>query len=207
VRTDVQVRQPGPHQLRALNYARDFFLPSEVSAPWLTRGNDTPANRAWIQSILDRYPNPATLTPDPRSNRTYATTFGINYPDQDYSGRLDWQLGQDSIVTRYQYTAQRRENEDIIEGEQTLQDNQQQNLGITWTKVLRGNLIGEARYGLGCRQTNVDIAADGNHHRRFTGSPVSARSSATAARIRSTGSSSITSSSTTSRGSSSRYTR
>jgi len=157
-----------------LNYARDFFLPSEVSAPWLTRGNDTPANRAWIQSILDRYPNPATLTPDPRSNRTYATTYGFRYPDQDYSGRLDWQLGQDSIVARYQYTAQLRDNEDVIEGEQTLQDNQQQNLGITWTKVFRNNLIGEARYGLGYRQTNVDIAADPNTPIvRFLLSPVS----------------------------------
>ncbi len=156
------------------NYARDFFLPSELAAPWLTRGNDTSANRAWIQSILDRYPNPSTMTPDARSNRTYATVVGFNYPDEDYSGRLDWQLGQDSIVARYQYTAQIRETDDVIDGEQTRQDNQQQNLGITWTKVFRNNMIGEARYGLGYRQTNVDIAAGMDTPIvRFTGSPVS----------------------------------
>ena len=140
------------------NYARDFVLPSEVGAKWLTRGNDTPANRAWIQSILDRYPKDMTNN-DPRSRRTHATVVGFNWPDQDYTGRLDWQLGQDSIVGRYQYTAQLRENDEIIRGEQTLQDNNQQNLGITWTKVFKNNLVGEFRYGLGYRQTRVDIAA------------------------------------------------
>ena len=34
-------------------YTRDFILPAEINGPWLTRGNDTPANRALIQSILD----------------------------------------------------------------------------------------------------------------------------------------------------------
>ena len=155
------------------NYARDFFLPSEVNSTWLTRGNDTAANRAWIQSILDRYPKDVTPN-DPRSNRTYATTVGFNWPDQDYSGRLDWQLGQDSIVARYQYTAQVRQTNEVILGEQAKQDNSQQNLGITWTKVFRNNLVGEARYGLGYRWTRVDIAA-GNDTPivRFAGSPVS----------------------------------
>lgn len=155
------------------NYARDLFLPSEINSRWLTRGNDTPANRAWIQSILDRYPKDVAPN-DPRSNRTYATVVGFNWPDQDYSARWDWQLGQDSIVTRYQYTAQLRENQEVILGEQTRQDNQQQNLGVTWTKVFRNNLVGEFRYGLGYRQTRVDIAA-GNDTPivRFTGSPVS----------------------------------
>jgi hypothetical protein len=155
------------------NYARDLFLPSEINGPWLTRGNDTPANRAWIQAVLDRYPKGATPN-DPRSTRTYATVQKFNYPDQDYSGRLDWQLGQDSIVTRYQFTGQRREADDVILGENTKQDNQQQNLGVTWTKVFRNNLVGEFRYGLGYRQTRVGIAAgDTTPIIRFAGSPVS----------------------------------
>jgi hypothetical protein len=155
------------------NYARDLFLPSEINAPWLTRGNDTAANRQFIQSILGRYPKSATPN-DPRSNRTYATTVGFNWPDEDYSGRLDWQLGQDSIIGRYQYTSQLRENDEVILGEQTLQDNFQQNLGVTWTKVFKNNLVGEFRYGLGYRQTRVDIAA-GNDTPivRFAASPVS----------------------------------
>lgn len=156
-----------------LNYARDFFLPSELAKPWLTRGNDTPQNRAWIQSILDRYPKDFSFN-DPRSNRTYATTVGFKYPDEDYSGRLDWQFGQDSVVGRYQYTHQIRETDDIIVGEQARQDNSQQNLGITWTKIFKNNLVGEFRYGLGLRATRVDIAG-GNDTPivRFAGSPVS----------------------------------
>ena len=35
-------------------YTRDLFLPSELSLPRLTRGNDTPANRAFIEGILAR---------------------------------------------------------------------------------------------------------------------------------------------------------
>src|SRR5713101_9518206 len=37
------------------NYLRDLILPSDATGPWLTRGNDTPQNRAWIQSVLDRF--------------------------------------------------------------------------------------------------------------------------------------------------------
>jgi hypothetical protein len=155
------------------NYARDLFLESELARPRLTRGNDTTANRAWIEGILARYPQGVTPN-DPRSNRTYATVVGFRWPDEDYSGRLDWQLGQDSIVARYQYTHQIRETDDVILGEQAKQDNAQQNLGVTWTKILRNNIVGEFRYGLGWRQTRVDLAA-GNDTPivRFTASPVS----------------------------------
>jgi len=155
------------------NYARDLFLPEEIAKPWLTRGNDTPVNRAWITDILSRYPQDATAN-DPRSNRTYATVQRFSYPDEDYSGRVDWQFGQDSIVGRYQYTHQLRQPEDVIRGEQARQDNDQQNLGITWTKIFRNNMVGEFRYGLGIRHTRVDIA-DGNTTPivRFTASPVS----------------------------------
>lgn len=154
------------------NYAVDFFTPQELAAPRLTRGNDTPENRAWLESILARYP--AGVTPnDPRSNRTYATVRGINQPDSDYSGRLDWNLGEDTLTGRYQRTHQIRESDDIIFGEATRQNNRQQNLGVTWTKILKNNMVGELRYGLGVRRTRVDIAA-GNDTPivRFTNSPV-----------------------------------
>lgn len=156
-----------------LNYARDLFLPSELATPRLTKGNDTPENRAWIAGILARFPKDAVAN-DPRSNRTYATTIPFKYPDQDYSARLDWQLGQDTLIARYQYTHQLRETEDIIQGEQARQNNGQQNLGVTWTKILSNAMVGEFRYGLGWRNTQVDIAA-GNDTPivRFTSSPVS----------------------------------
>ena len=110
-----------------------------------------------------------------RSNRTYAGLQGINWPDEDYSGRLDWNIKDGSMVTgRYQWTHQLRETEDIIDGENAKQDNEQQNLGVTWTHVFGSSLVAEARYGLGLRSTNVNIAA-GNDTPiiRFTASPVS----------------------------------
>jgi outer membrane receptor protein involved in Fe transport len=155
-------------------YTRDLFLPSEINGPWLTRGNDTPENRAFIQSVLARYPS--NLTPnDPRSNRTFTGVAGLNWPDYDYSGRLDWNMaGGQTLTGRYQWTHQLRENEEVIIGEQTKQDNTQQNLGLTWTHILSGSIVGEVRYGLGVRSTNVVIAA-GNDTPiiRFGGSPVS----------------------------------
>jgi outer membrane receptor protein involved in Fe transport len=156
------------------SYTRDLILASDGAGPWLTRGNDTPANRAWIQSILDRFPS--SLTPnDPRSNRTYAGIANFNFPDEDYSTRLDWNMGLNHTLTgRYQWTHQIREPQDIVVGEQALQNNKQQNLGVTWTDVMSSRAVSEFRYGLGLRSTNVDIAA-GNDTPivRFTASPVS----------------------------------
>ncbi len=154
------------------NYSRDLLLPNERT-PRLTRGNDTPANRAWINSIIARYPADAVPN-DARSTRTYSTVVGFNWPDEDYSGRLDWQRGQDSITGRYQFTHQIRETDDVIQGEQARQDNRQQNFGLTWTKIVSDRIVGELRYGLGIRDTNVNIGA-GNDTPivRFAGSPVS----------------------------------
>jgi hypothetical protein len=134
------------------NYSREILLANERT-PRLTRGNDTPENRAWIQSIIDRFP---AVAPN-LGTRTYATTQGINRPAGDYSGRLDWQRGPDSLSARYQYTHQIFESDDVIPGEAARQDHKQQNLGLTWTKVLTRSLVGEARYGLGIRDTNVNI--------------------------------------------------
>jgi outer membrane receptor protein involved in Fe transport len=153
-------------------FARDFFTPAELAAPRLTRGNDTPANRAWIQSILDRFP--AFTNNDTRSNRTMAGVFSINQPDEDVSGRLDWSPARGNTITgRYQWTRQIREADDVVVGEAALQRNKQQNLGVTWTRVMGSRVVGEGRYGVGVRSTNVDIAA-GNDTPivRFTASPI-----------------------------------
>jgi hypothetical protein len=153
-------------------FARDLFTPAELAAPRLTRGNDTPANRAWIQSVLDRFPT--FNNNDSRSNRTTAGVLAINQPDEDASGRLDWNPAAGNTVTgRYQWTRQIREAEDVVVGEQAVQRNRQQNLGLTWTRVMSSAWVAEARYGLGVRSTNVDIAA-GNDTPiiRFTASPI-----------------------------------
>ncbi|MEX2269950.1 MAG: TonB-dependent receptor [Vicinamibacterales bacterium] len=137
-------------------FARELILPSDVNVPWLTRGNDTPQNRAFIESIVARFP---AVTPnDPRSPRVFAGVAGINWPDYDYSGRLDWNAGDGQTVTgRYQWTHQLRDNKEAIVGEQTQQDNTQQNLGLTWTHMFSNAMVGEFRYGIGIRSTNVNI--------------------------------------------------
>ncbi len=155
-------------------YTRDLILASEINGPWLTRGNDTPENRAWIQSIISRFPS--SIAPnDSRSARTYTGVRDINFPDYDYSGRLDWNLPRAQTLTaRYQWTHQVRETEDVIHGENARQDHKQQNLGATWTHLFNNRLVGEFRYGAGVRDTNVNIQA-GNDTPivRFTGTPVS----------------------------------
>ena len=111
----------------------------------------------------------------PRSPRRFTGVRDLDFPDYDYSGRLDWNLPRTQTLTsRYQWTHQLRETEEVIVGENALQDNKQQNLGMTWTHMFSNALVGEARYGLGLRSTNVDIQA-GNDTPivRFTGTPVS----------------------------------
>lgn len=155
------------------DYARDLLLASELAAPRLTRGNDTPENRAFIDSVLARFPN--AVPNDPRSNRTYATKQDFDFPDDDYSVRLDWDpFAAHHFSARYQYTEQKRVAEDVIIGEVANQNHKQQNYGLTYTHVFSSRTVGEFRYGLGLRDTNVDIGA-GNDTPiiRFTGSPVS----------------------------------
>ena len=154
-------------------YARDLFLASELAAPRLTRGNDTPANRAFIDSVLSRFPS---VTPnDPRSPRTYQTIQALNQPADDNSLRLDWTPGASQTLTgRVQWTRQIFESDDVVRGEQARQNNRQANTGITWTHVIDSRTVGELRYGLGQRRTRVNIAA-GNDTPiiRFAASPVS----------------------------------
>jgi outer membrane receptor protein involved in Fe transport len=161
------------HRSGEQTYVRDIFIPADLAGPRLSRGNDTAANRAWQDSVLARF---SGLTPnDPRSNRTYQTVVGFDQPVWDTSFRLDWDAtSQDHVTARYQYSRQTFDNEDIIEGETTQQNNHQANLGITWTHTFSPSTVGEFRYGLGLRDTNVNIKA-GNDTPiiRFAGAPVS----------------------------------
>ncbi len=154
-------------------YTRDMLLPDERT-PRLTGAANTPANRAFIESVIARFP--ANLIPnDPRSPRTYVGDVGIDQPLNDYSTRLDWNpRSADQLTARYQYTRQIFDNLDNIVGEATKQNNKQQNVGLTWTHTFSNQLVGEFRYGLGLRTTLVGIKA-GNDTPviRFAASPVS----------------------------------
>jgi hypothetical protein len=155
----------------SLIVSRPLLLASDLALPRLTLNNDNPANRAFQQAVLARFPTGLTPNAPQLSTRAYQYPQFANNPDRDYSGRLDWLLGASNNVTaRYQRTNQLRENEELIVGEQTLQDNHQSNFGATLTNVLGGATIQELRYGLGIRSTNVDILA-GNDTPiiRFTG--------------------------------------
>ncbi|HLM57976.1 MAG TPA: hypothetical protein VK422_17860, partial [Pyrinomonadaceae bacterium] len=158
-------------------YTRDLLLaPERNSANWFqqTPANNTAANRAFIQSVIDRFPS--GLTPnDPRNARTYTGQVGFDRPLKDYSGRADWNPGaKDNVFARWQYTRQVFDNEDIVVGEATRQNNKQQNVGATWTHLFTERTVGELRYGLGLRTTLVGIKA-GNDTPiiRFNGSPIS----------------------------------
>jgi outer membrane receptor protein involved in Fe transport len=163
-----QVKQPG-----AGSYTRDFLLPNE-RAPRLSAANDTPANRKFIESVIARFPTNLPFN-HPTSSRTHIGSVGFNRPLNDYSSRIDWNpRSSDQIFARYQYTRQIFDNEDIIVGEATKQNNKQQNVGLTWTHVFSNQIVGEFRYGLGLRTTLVGIkAGDDTPIIRFDLSPVS----------------------------------
>lgn len=140
--------------------SRPLILPSDMNLPRLTLGNDTPANRAFQDSILARFPSNATPNAPQLSNRAFQYGQFADYPDKDWSARVDYNVNNsNNVYARYQQSGQVRENGELIVGEQTLQDNDQSNFGLTWTNVLSQNTVHELRYGRGDRSTNVNILA------------------------------------------------
>ena len=148
----------------AQNYSRDVFLMSERDpANWFKHPNpafrfDTPGNRAFMQSVIDRFadavPNSA------RGPRVFEAPNSFDFPARDYSARFDWNAtSKDTIFGRWQYTRQRFAAGDLIPGERADQNNKQINYGLTWTHIFTPNIVGEFRYGLGLRTTLVNIAA------------------------------------------------
>src|SRR5215207_376766 len=146
----------------ANNISRDVFTSAERNpANWFrqTPANDTPANRAFIQSVIDRF---AGVLPNGAANepRTWRGQQGFDFPARDYSGRFDWNPREaDTFFGRWQYTRQRFVAEDVIPGERADQNHKQQNVGLTWTHLFSAATVGEFRYGLGLRTTLVNIAA------------------------------------------------
>ena len=139
---------------------RALFLPSDLSLPRLTLNNNTPENRAWQDALLARFPSGVSPNAPSLSNRAYQYPQAFEFPDEDYSARVDLNASPANTVTaRYQRTHHIRDNGELIVGEQTKQDNRASNFGLTWTNVLSSNVVQEVRYGLGLRSTNVDIKA------------------------------------------------
>jgi hypothetical protein len=147
----------------ANTYSRDLPTAFERNpANWFTApgasARDNPANRAFIQSVFDRFEG---LTPnDPRSQRAFVGVQGFDFPANDYSARFDWNVtSKDTVFARWQYTRQIFAADDVILGERADQNNKQQNYGLTWTHTFSPSVVGEFRYGLGLRNTLVNITA------------------------------------------------
>lgn len=147
----------------ANNVTRD--LPTEFErnpANWFSAPgasvNDTPANRAFIQSVMDRFEG---LSPNvPNRRRAWQGVSPFSFPANDYSARADWNAtSKDTLWARWQYTRQIFTAEDVVIGERADQNNKQQNYGLNWTHIFSNNIVGEFRYGLGLRNTLVNIAA------------------------------------------------
>jgi hypothetical protein len=135
----------------------DVFTAEERAMPRLTRGNDTPQNRAFIEDVLARFPL-APNNPE-LGARAYTALTDINWPDDDYSLRFDWDTSlRHHVTARYQASSQFRETTEVVLGENAIQDHEQSTFGITWTQVFNDWLVGEARYGLGWRDTNVTLS-------------------------------------------------
>ncbi|HKG47638.1 MAG TPA: carboxypeptidase regulatory-like domain-containing protein [Pyrinomonadaceae bacterium] len=166
----------------ANTFNRDVFTLAERNpANWFqqTPANNTPANRAFIQNIMDRFAN--VVPNDPASGpRVFRGQQPFDFPARDYSGRLDWNPREaDNFTARWQYTRQRFTAEDIIPGERADQNHKQQNVGTTWTHLFSPTLVGEFRYGLGLRTTLVNIAAGNDTPiiRFFNPTPITTQSS------------------------------
>jgi hypothetical protein len=112
----------------------------------------------FVQYVLDLYPK--VQPNNPTCPTCYTGTNPASWPDQDYSGRIDWNARPgDTVAVRYQYSRQRRVSDSIIPSESTRQNNRQQNVGLTQTHMFNATTWGEFRFGLGLRTTLVDIAA------------------------------------------------
>jgi hypothetical protein len=138
---------------------RPIWTAADLATPRLTLGNDTPANRAWQDAVLARFPNvqPNALFVSPRAYQ-YAQAF--DRPSRDYSGRLDWNpVATNTFTARYQRSNNQSVKSEVIIGEQTDLTQHQSNLGVTWTGIISSNTVQEGRYGLGLRATEWNILA------------------------------------------------
>jgi hypothetical protein len=120
---------------------------------------DAAARRAWVQSIIDRFP--ANLTPNNSAVGPYAYTGPVprSRHDHDYSGRVDWRKSdKDLIYGRYQYTTFFSGLAgEIVKGENVRSDHRFQSIGLTHTHVFSPTTTGEFRFGFGRRRITVNF--------------------------------------------------
>ena len=140
---------------------RGVFLPSDLDpAKRLTLGNDTPANRAWQDSIIARFPTGAPNATNIAS-RGYQGFQHSNLPRRDESIRLDFNASAtNSATARYQRSHQESHPGELIIGEEAGQVNHQSSFGLTWTNIISSETVQEARIGVGTREVAWTITDD-----------------------------------------------
>jgi outer membrane receptor protein involved in Fe transport len=140
---------------------RGVFLPSDLDpAKRLTLGNDTPANRAWQDSIIARFPQSAPNATNIAS-RGYQGFQRSNLPRRDSSVRLDLNATiKNTVTARYQRSHQESHPGELIIGEEAGQVNHQSSFGLTWTNILSSDTVQEARIGIATREVAWTITDD-----------------------------------------------
>jgi outer membrane receptor protein involved in Fe transport len=151
---------------------RGVFLPSDLDpAKRLILGNDTPANRAWQDGIIARFPK---VSPNATNiaSRAYLAFQDPNVPKRDFGARFDYNGSfsnflhfgnangtgnNDSLTLRYQRSHQEMHPGELIIGEEAGQKTYQSTFGLTWTNALSSDTVQEARIGVGLRHTDWTI--------------------------------------------------
>jgi len=155
-------------KLRQYSTVRRFLMPIDKIQVGTCRLCVNPENHLnlqedvkFLQGILDRFPKKvpnATAICD----RCYVETRPSSFPDEDYSGKFDWNRSQkDTLATRYQYSRNKRYPGELITGENAVQNHKQVSIGIVFSRMFNYRTFSELRFGLGLRSTLVDIS-DGN---------------------------------------------
>lgn len=140
---------------------RGVFLASDLDpSKRLTLGNDTPANRAWQDSIIKRFPSgPPNATNI--ASRGYQDFQSSNLPKRDWAARFDVNASLSNTLTaRYQKSHQENHPGEFIIGEEAGQVNHQSSFGLTWTNILSSDTVQEARIGVGLREVAWTITDD-----------------------------------------------
>ena len=140
---------------------RGVFLPSDLDpAKRLTLGNDTPANRAWQDSIIARFPHSLPNATNIAS-RGYQGFQRSNLPRRDSSVRLDLNATlKNTMTARYQRSHQESHPGELIIGEEAGQVNHQSSFGLTWTNIISSDTVQEARLGIATREVAWTITDD-----------------------------------------------
>ncbi|MFB3828643.1 MAG: carboxypeptidase regulatory-like domain-containing protein [Bryobacteraceae bacterium] len=143
-----------------------YVLPPEWRTPQVDpSAPDAAARRAWVQSVIDRFPKDVTPNNAPVSPYAYTAPMPRSSHTHDYSGRTDWRVNDNNLVYgRYQFSnfffGRQKE---IVKGENVKQDHRFQSVGLTHTHVFNPSTTGEFRFGYGRRRMWVDFLEPGDY--------------------------------------------